>query len=607
MWNFKRNIYRTRREDGCTECIAHDITIGTQTWTGCNADTEFYNNGDPIPYVDDAVVWASLTTGAWCWYDNNSANETIYGKLYNWYAVNDPRGIAPAGYHVPSEAEYITLTSYLGSDSVAGGKLKESGFCHWLAPNTDATNTSGFSALPGGVRTDTGIYLQIGTGGEWWTSTITNSNISRHLYLLNFSAASSINNYFNKGGLSLRFIKDEVIPCPTCIAHDVTIGLQTWTGCNLDVDTYRNGDSIPEVSDPIAWIALTTGAWCWYANYSINGPIYGKLYNWHAVNDPRGLAPVGYHVPTDAEWTVLTDYLGGLPVAGGAMKEEGFCHWETPNTGATNTSLFTGLPGGYRDDIGDYGYIGSYGFWWSSTEGSINGAWFRFLFNIGGNANKSIYDKTDGLSVRLIKDCPTCIDGVVTIDTQTWTICNTDITEYRDGTPIPEITDPVAWGSATTGAWCYYANNSANGTTYGRLYNWYAAAGIYDAASLSNPLLRKQFAPLGYHVPSTTEFTDLIGFLGGATAGGKLKEAGFTHWNSPNTDATNLSCFTGLPGGMRGPDGTFSFISNTGEWWSTTETITDNAGGLLLFAGSAAPNIGTVGKNYARSIRFIQD
>src|SRR5690606_33259564 len=107
-------------------------------------------------------------------------------------------------------------------------------------------------------------------------------------------------------------------------------------------------DVIPQVTDPTIWGNLTTGAWCYYNNDPANEIIYGKLYNWYAVNDPRGLAPVGWHIPSDSEWTILTDYLGGFEVAGGKMKETGTTHWANPNIGADNSSGFTGLPGGYR-------------------------------------------------------------------------------------------------------------------------------------------------------------------------------------------------------------------------------------------------------------------
>jgi uncharacterized protein (TIGR02145 family) len=202
-----------------------------------------------------------------------------------------------------------------------------------------------------------------------------------------------------------------------------------------------------------------------------------------------------------------------------------------------------------------------------------------------------------------------CVGGEVIIGTQTWTCENTNISTYRDGTIIPEITDPTSWKNSTTGAWCYYNNNSANGTIYGKLYNWYAIAGIYDAASLANPLLRKEFAPSGYHLPTTSEFGTLTSFLGGGTiAGGKLKDIGTTYWNSPNTSATNSSCFTGLPSGSRiGADGSFMFLGTRGEWWSSTTPTYDDIQGLVVYSNSAIAQIGTVDYNYGRAVRFIKD
>jgi len=189
----------------------------------------------------------------------------------------------------------------------------------------------------------------------------------------------------------------------TC-SDDVTIGSQIWTRCNLGITTYRNGDVIPQVTDPTQWSNLTTGAWCYYDNDPSTEAKYGKLYNWYAVNDLRGIAPTGYHVPSDAEWTVLTDYLGGESVAGGKMKKAGTAYWNAPNTDATNSSGFTGLPGGYRNDDGSFYSIGFYGYWWSSTEVNTNDAWFRYLDGTNGDAFRSYYSKEDGLSVRLIKD-----------------------------------------------------------------------------------------------------------------------------------------------------------------------------------------------------------
>ena len=183
----------------------------------------------------------------------------------------------------------------------------------------------------------------------------------------------------------------------------VTIGNQQWMRENLDVLTYRNGDIIPQVTDQTAWAALTSGAWCYYNNDVANGAIYGKLYNWYAVNDPRGLAPTGWHVPSDAEWTTLSTTLGGAAVAGGKMKTTGTTSWTTPNTGATNESGFAGLPGG-RGGSGTFSNVGYGGYWWGSTEFSAASAWGRVLFYSSGDVGRSASAKKLGFSVRCLRD-----------------------------------------------------------------------------------------------------------------------------------------------------------------------------------------------------------
>ena len=183
----------------------------------------------------------------------------------------------------------------------------------------------------------------------------------------------------------------------------VKIGTQTWMLKNLDVDHYRNGDVIPQVTDPTAWAALTTGAWCYYNNDTANGTVYGKLYNWYAVNDPRGLAPTGYHVPSDAEWTTLTTFLGGESVAGDKMKATTL--WTNSSVVTnTNSSGFTGLPGGYFVNGGAFYGIGYYGYWWSSSEYSALGAWYRYLDDDTSIALRDYNDKATGFSVRCLKD-----------------------------------------------------------------------------------------------------------------------------------------------------------------------------------------------------------
>lgn len=185
----------------------------------------------------------------------------------------------------------------------------------------------------------------------------------------------------------------------------VNICYQLWMDNNLDVDRYRNGDPIPKVTDPTAWGALTTGAYCYYNNDSATyAATYGKLYNWYAVNDPRGIAPSGWHIPSDAEWATLETCLGGASVAGGEMKETGTIHWLTPNIGATNSSDFTALPGGYRNYLGSFGNVGESGYWWSSTSQSGSGAWARQLTYDDDDIITNNDAKRNGLSVRCIRD-----------------------------------------------------------------------------------------------------------------------------------------------------------------------------------------------------------
>lgn len=191
---------------------------------------------------------------------------------------------------------------------------------------------------------------------------------------------------------------------------------QTWTKQNLNVSRYSDGTPIPQVQNPTEWAGLTTGFWCYYANNTANGPVYGKLYNWYAVAgifnaasavNPalrKKLAPTGWHVPSDGEWTQLTTCLGGESVAGGKMKSTGTSLWLSPNTLATNESGFTGLPGGYRFYDGSFADFGVNGIWWSSSEYFTSIAWFRFLNYNNGNATRSNDNKGNGFSVRCLKD-----------------------------------------------------------------------------------------------------------------------------------------------------------------------------------------------------------
>ena len=184
------------------------VAIGTQVWTKKNLDVTTYRNGDPIPEVTDPTQWKNLKTGAWCYYNNDASNNATYGKLYNWYAVNDPRGLAPEGFHIPTSDEWMLLINYLGGSTIAGGKLKEIGTTNWNSPNKDATNSSGFTALGSGNRIDFGSFTQFKNSASFWTSSVFYDDFS-FLYSMNYNTASANRNYPPKTyGIAVRCVAD---------------------------------------------------------------------------------------------------------------------------------------------------------------------------------------------------------------------------------------------------------------------------------------------------------------------------------------------------------------------------------------------------------------
>ena len=264
--------------------------------------------------------------------------------------------------------------------------------------------------------------------------------------------------------------------------NEVVICNQTWMQSNLTVTHYRNGDPIPEVSDPGQWNALTTGAWCYYNNDPSTEATYGKLYNWYAVNDPRGLAPEGWRIPDNGDWITLENCAGGYFTAGGALKEPGTLHWLSPNTGATNYSGFTALPGGHRSGGGSFSELGTVGNWWSSNSGSyyhygilFEGGFYRSLFtgsaiffgnpSYSGYPTMPIFDYKSGLSVRCIRNCLpeflTCSSDITVMTEPGKCAMPVTYTATFSGPPSTKI--EYIFSGATAGA--------GNGTGSGQLFN----------------------------------------------------------------------------------------------------------------------------------------
>jgi uncharacterized protein (TIGR02145 family) len=197
------------------------INIGTQVWMGENLKTTKYSDGTSIPLVNSENTWGALTTTskAYSWYNDNINSKDIYGTLYTWAAAmngtvsssTDPsgvQGVCPTGWHLPSLAEWTELETFLGGSNIAGGKMKESGITHWDGPNTGATNESGFTGLPGGIRQEIGSCVNMGVHGVWWSSTEPELDYARTTTLTNWAESTFINTNPKKRGLSVRCVKD---------------------------------------------------------------------------------------------------------------------------------------------------------------------------------------------------------------------------------------------------------------------------------------------------------------------------------------------------------------------------------------------------------------
>ena len=262
--------------------------------------------------------------------------------------------------------------------------------------------------------TTSGTSTSDGGGLGTFSSTLTGLTPST-LYYVRAYATNSVGTAY---GSQLSFSTTApAFACGTQSATDVDgnsyntvqIGSQCWMQGNLRVTKYRNGAQIPTGLSNSQWNSTTSGAFAVYSNTNINDTLFGKLYNWFSAIDSRGLCPTGWHVPTNSEWSTLITFLGGGSQAGGAMKstltQPAIGAWQTPNTGATNSSGFAGLPGGLRNVDGTYDFVNTLGFWWSTTTSPIIGeSWIRDLSSINTIATAYHTNQKCGLSVRCLRD-----------------------------------------------------------------------------------------------------------------------------------------------------------------------------------------------------------
>ena len=303
-----------------------------------------------------------------------------------------------------------TLTSGIAANGVSSSVPFTGG-----NGGTHNGQTVASSGVTGLTATLTAGTFASGNGSLTYTITGTPSASGTASFALNIggqTCALSLNVEVNVANASCgaSFVHNPNLSYGTVVDQDgntyktIVIGSQEWMSENLKTSTYSNGEPIPNVTDPNQWSNVTTGAWAHYNNDSQNECPYGKLYNWHTLVHPSNVCPAGWHVPTDAEWNILTDYLGGPSAAGGKMKSTGTQYWLSPNTDATNQSGFSGLPGGYRAFNGNFYDLGSMGWWWREFEGDFN-PWNRLLSYQSNGVSRSVNNNyNNGFSVRCLKD-----------------------------------------------------------------------------------------------------------------------------------------------------------------------------------------------------------
>jgi uncharacterized protein (TIGR02145 family) len=453
---------------GCGDLVAHEghnystVQIGDQCWfaENCRYLPSVTANEDsydvPMYYVYDyqgTDVTAAQAT----------SNYETYGALYNWPAVMT-EGICPSGWHIPSDLEFTQLTDFLGGENIAGEQMKSTS--GWWSENGNGSNSSGFDGRPGGFAYSGGFY-NYGSNGNWWSSSASDSSSAWGRYLHDVSGSVFRGTNGRYLGYSARCVIDYTDECGVLNGDNSTCadccGVPNGDGSTCDGDCGAcndnstclddcgvvNGDNstcFTSCGDDIGhdgydYSTVQIGEQCWFsencrylpevspssegsetapyfyvygyqgsdvaaAQATSNYETYGVLYNWTSVMTD-GICPSGWHIPSDEEFTELTDFLGGESVAGGKMKEAGYDHWNSPNEGATNSSGWTGLPGGgfYSGGFysGGFGFNGPNGYWWSASE-SGSSSLLRTLHTHYENVNRNNASRDLGFSARCVRN-----------------------------------------------------------------------------------------------------------------------------------------------------------------------------------------------------------
>jgi uncharacterized protein (TIGR02145 family) len=511
---------------------------------------------------------------------DDEANRIPYGGLYTWNQVMTA-GFVPTGWHVPTEAEWMVLINYLGGIGTAGGIMKDSGLTYWDAPNPVSTPISCFEARGGGYyHVASLLYYWLKEQGIFWAASEL-AGQGRYVQLSFDQVSVIVSSLVKTDFLSVRLIRDTPVG-PGDVPYTGYGALYNWFS----------------ISVPVVMAAGYGALYNWHAlNNILAGVGDGRLYNWYAATDARNIASYGWHVPTVTEVVTMYNSFGDWNSAD-ELKEIGNTYWD-PINGGTNSVGFNGRGGGFRN-----GTTGAFA--WQKIAG-------RFIVASGGNYCFILeHDQTtisfggqekDGGSLRLVRDSTALGDGdtstyvgndgrtynTICIGTQEWLSENLFETKYRNGESITEVTDNAAWAALSTGAMCWYNN---------------------IAGSAPMPLL----PPIGWHLPTFTEFETLANYLGGASvAGGHMKEAGTTNWNSINAGADNSSGFTALGGGYRDDAGNFlqqlsyAYFWNAQSYNANDAYYSDINFSSPVFWTSIGGADYVLNKKYGCSVRLIKD
>jgi uncharacterized protein (TIGR02145 family) len=612
------------------------VQIGTQCWTKENLRVSKYKDGTLIPFDESGGTTGDSLNETWsriadarAVFGNNAQNITTYGYLYNWFTVENPKGICPSGWHVPSGLEWSELITFLGGDEIAGARLKSSGTTFIKFPNENATNESGFSALLGGYRDLDGRFVNIGYYAMFWDYTTGNFNLNNNNYIMYHGDSYLYKGYdnFKSVGASVRCLKDLNAP-----------NLTTTEISSISSNTATSGGKI--ISDGGAEILNKGVVWSTNKNPSITnldprtaeGSGSGSFSS--ALNNLR--PKTTYYVRAYASNRIGIGYGNEISFTTTDVTDIPILNTNLVNT-ITSISANTG--GNITNDGG--ASITARGVVWSTStnptislttktsDGTGIGSFSSSLTNLTpkttyyvrayainsvGTAygNEISFTTSDSSSVMgipcsgtpTVKDIDGNLYNTVQIGAQCWTKENLRVTKYRDGSIIPlDESGGVegngsgqTWSSRKAGAKTVYEHSATNLAAYGYLYNWYAVADT------------KGLCPSGWHVPSDGEWTTLTTYLGGdRIAGGKMKSIGTTYWESPNTEATNEGGFSVLPGGYRIGNGFFSGIRFIGLFWSASED--DDNGALCR---SLNEDYGDVFRDYynkffGASVRCLKD